>query len=75
MSTKFTWGDTVQITNAHYIREPGKVIGEVCGFLVLSDSKLAEQFKQPIGTVIYTVEFGDGSSEEFPEMAIALYEG
>ena len=64
---KFTYGDQVvaKIEGA----APG-FIERVCvvvGITPVNTAEQAEHFKRPTGTVLYTVEFGDGSDALIPE--------
>lgn len=69
----FTWNDLVIIKSTappNYF--PGK-IAVVCGMEHIKSEKLASEFNVTIGDWIYTVEFGDGSSIEVPELYLEKY--
>lgn len=63
----FAWGDTVQVkAGAQPERRPGAV-AEVVGIREVENEDQARQFKAPIGSDLYLIEFGDGTSLEIPE--------
>jgi hypothetical protein len=67
MKTRYTWGDTVRIkftAPAHF--RPSD-LGEVCGMWMVETEENAAARNEPIGTITYTVEFGDGTSLQIPE--------
>lgn len=62
----FTWGDFVKvITSAPVKYRPGE-LGDVCGVWAIDSAENSEARGEPLGTTIYTVEFGDGTSAEIP---------
>jgi hypothetical protein len=62
-----TWGDTVRIKNdASQAMRPGS-LAAVCGMREVETVEQAKQFGCAIGTTLYLIEFGDGSSIEVPE--------
>lgn len=64
----FTWNDLVVIVpNAPTPYSPGQ-IAVICGMEKIGSSKLSQEFNVEIGTWIYTIEFGNGSSIEIPEI-------
>lgn len=63
----FTWGETVRVkTGAQPMRRPGAV-AEVVGIRAVENEAQARQFEAPIGSDLYLIEFGDGTSMEIPE--------
>ena len=63
----FTWGDFVRVvTSAPEKYRPGE-LGDVCGIWTVDSLENSEARGKPIGTTIYTVEFGDGVSAEIPQ--------
>ncbi len=63
---RFTWGDSVRvIADAPECYRPG-AIGSICGMRTADSDNVAEQFQCPIGSVIYIIEYTDGSSTEVP---------
>jgi len=64
---KYDYGDEViyraKQSDGGMINRPGAIVGIT---EVLSD-KQAEVLGFPLGTVLYTVEFGDGSDQNIPE--------
>jgi hypothetical protein len=67
-----TWGDTVQIkAGAHPEMRPG-ALGAVCGTREIEPAGQASQFSSALGSTVYLVEFGDGTSLEVPEAWVEL---
>jgi hypothetical protein len=63
----FTWGDTVRVNAAAAeASRPGE-LGEIVGIREVETEAQARQFESPIGSRLYLVEFGDGTSVEIPE--------
>ena len=70
----FTWNDLVVIVaSAPKPYSPGQ-IAVICGVEKVGSSKLSLEFNVEIGIWIYTIEFGDGSSMEIPEIYLKKYE-
>jgi len=65
--TKYTWGDSVRVVSPHNELFPSDS-GEVVGLWEVETEENAAFWGYPVGTVIYTVEFSDGSSAEVPDM-------
>jgi hypothetical protein len=60
-------GDFVRvITSAPAKYRPG-MVGDVCGVWTIDSAENSEARGEPLGTTIYTVEFGDGTSADVPE--------
>jgi len=58
---KFDYGDGVVLRIKD---EAGKVVEKECeivGITPVENEEQAKDFKYPVGTVLYTVEFGDGT--------------
>ena len=71
----FTWGDTVRVkAGAQPARRPG-AIAEVVGVREIEVEAQARQFEAPIGSKLYLIEFGDGTSVEIPETWIEAVSG
>jgi hypothetical protein len=67
-----TWGDTVRIKNhASPGMRPGS-LAAVCGMREVETDAQAKQFGCAVGTPLYLIEFGDGSSVEIPETFVEL---
>lgn len=65
--TKFTWGDSVCVkADAPEQYQPGEG-ASVCGLAEIETDARAIKYDCPIGSMIYTIEFGAGSSIEVPE--------
>jgi transcription elongation GreA/GreB family factor len=63
----FTWGDTVRVkAGAQAALRPG-AIAEIVGIREVEVEAEARQFEAPIGSKLYLIEFGDGTSIEIPE--------
>ncbi len=67
---KWTYGDSVQTTvedgNGGFVVKPGEVVA----FTVVERVEQSVRFGFPLGTVLYTVELGDGSDALIPESAL-----
>lgn len=66
MSTA-TWGDTIRIKMGASTESRPGALATVCGMREVETPEQSEQFGCPIGTTLYLVEFGDGTSDEIPE--------
>lgn len=74
MRPQFTWGDSVRVTEAEGTPiewRPGSA-GSICGVRVIETEREALSSSFAIGTVVYTVEFEDGTSASIPELALQL---
>lgn len=64
---KFSWGAPVRVIDD----APQKYLvikkGSVCGIREIEAENVAENFDEPIGTVLYLVEFSSGDAIEVPE--------
>lgn len=70
----FTWNDLVVIKlNAPISYFPGK-IAVICGMEQIKSEKLLNEYDISMGDWIYTIEFGDGSSIEIPELYLERYQ-
>ena len=68
LSISLTWGDDAQIIESAPERyHPGEE-GSICCVYEIVNESVAAEFSQKIGTKFFTIEFGDGSSIEVPEM-------
>ena len=70
--TKFTYGDAVRIIDKQHIKEPEHDSGSILAITVVVSECLSNLYKEPIGTIMYHVEFRDGSSGNVPERALQL---
>jgi hypothetical protein len=64
---KFDYGEEAV---ARIKDDAGSVIEKRCavvGITPVENEEQAKHFQRPIGTVLYTVEFGDGTDELVPE--------
>ena len=73
-ATEFTWGETIRIrpTAPEHLR-PGE-LAEVCGMWTVETEANASVRGYPIGTTIYTIEFGDGTSAEIAEQHLEKHQ-
>jgi hypothetical protein len=62
---KFNYGDSVQLA---VTLKPCAVVG----ITSVESVQQAEAFKVPLGTVLYSVEFADGSDALVPEAALEV---
>jgi hypothetical protein len=60
---RYDFGDSVQLAAT---LEPCEVVG----ITQVENAQQAEAFGFPVGTIFYTVEFGDGSDALVPEVAV-----
>ena len=63
---KFDHGDSVQLAGT---LKPCAIVG----ITAVESVQQAETFNFPIGTVLYTVEFADGSDALVPEIALEAF--
>jgi hypothetical protein len=64
---EFTWGDSVCVKKeAPSWMRPGEA-ADVVGILDIETEAQAREFAVPLGSKMYTIEFGDGSDVEIPE--------
>jgi hypothetical protein len=69
---RFGWGKEVRVAQEHGLPlewRPGS-LGEVCGVRTVENDQQAAACGQAIGTVMYIVEFEDGSSVEIAAYAL-----
>ena len=70
---KFSWGDSVKVTeSAPSIFNPG-TYGSVCGMRDVENEKIANDFFATVGEVLYLIEFSSGSAIEVPEKYLQSY--
>lgn len=70
----FTWGALVRtISTAPKDFRPEEM-GEVCGIWTITNEENSLSRGEPVGTIIYTIEFGDGFSAEIPGRYLELIE-
>jgi hypothetical protein len=74
MNNPIDYGDNVRvIPSAPTKFEPG-TIASACGFRIIKNNKEAQTEEMPIGTKLWLLEKGDGSSFEVPEEFLARLE-
>lgn len=69
----FTWNNLVVIKHNAPPPYPLGKIAVVCGMEQVKSEKLSLEFNINIGDWLYTIEFGDGSSIEIPEVYLEKY--
>jgi hypothetical protein len=63
----FTWGDSVRVkAGAPAAMRPG-ALAAVCAMTEIENDAQAKEYEAPIGSTVYLIEFGDGTSIEIPE--------
>lgn len=67
VSHKFNWGDSVRVLKGAPSIYRQFEVGSICGIRLIETEENSRQLQQPIGTVLYLVEGGDGESLEVPE--------
>jgi len=71
---KFTWGDEVIVKkDAPRNYRPGEV-ASICGINGIVTQTEADELHCKSGEWIYTIEYGDGSSVEAPELFLEKYQ-
>ena len=69
----FSWNDLVIVkSEAPSSYFPGE-IAVICGIEKIKSDKLCHEFSLNLGDWLYTIEFGDGSSTEVPEIYLEKY--
>jgi hypothetical protein len=64
---RFTWGDSVRVkVGAPPAMRPG-ALAAVCAITEIENDTQAKKYGAPIGSKLYLIEFGDGTSLEIPE--------
>ncbi len=69
---KFSWGETVRSKSDAPPRF--SVFGGVCGVRKVATLDEANAFDVPVGSSLYLVEAGDGSTIEVPELFLEVAE-
>jgi hypothetical protein len=64
---KFDYGDEVLLKTKDDARSVAEKRGAIVGVTPVETQEQAEHFERPVGTVLYTVEFGDGTDALVPE--------
>jgi len=63
----FTWGDSVRVkAEAPSEMRPG-TLAAICAITEIEYEAQAKEYGAPIGSKVYLLEFGDGTSVEIPE--------
>ena len=71
---QYTWGETVKIVSgAPKTYRPGK-LAEICSMWEIRTDENSKARGEPIGTVIYSIEFGDGTLMEIPDRYLEKYQ-
>ena len=72
---KFNYGDEVVLTQ---VEGGGRLATRACAIVGITPLETEEQsriFGYPVGTTLYTVEFGDGTDADVPEDLLKLIHG
>ena len=75
MKTKYDYGD--EVTYKH-LDENGRLVSDPCvvvGITTVETDPQSRHFGYPVGTVLYTVEFGDGADTLVAEGKLELASG
>ena len=75
MKAKYDYGD--EVTYKH-LDENGRLVSDVCavvGITTVETDPQSQHFGYQVGTVLYTVEFGDGSDKLVAEKELELASG
>ena len=67
----YDWGESLKVLQSAPARYRIFEAGSVCGIRVIENASTAEQFREPIGTVLYLVEGAAGDAIEIPERYLA----
>jgi hypothetical protein len=63
MKAKYDYGEEV---NYRHLDENGRPVSDSCavvGITTVETDDQSQHFRYPVGTVLYTVEFGDGADK------------
>jgi hypothetical protein len=75
MKTKYDYGDEVTYKHLHENGSLGSDVCVVVAIAAVETDHQSQHFGHPVGTVLYTVEFGDGSDKLVAEGEIELARG
>jgi len=67
---KYDYGDDLRVRTTAGAVARGAELCTVVGITTVESDRQAETFGWPIGSTLYTVEFGDGSDALLPEEAL-----
>ncbi len=71
---QYTWGETVKITiDAPKAHKPGE-LAEICSMWEIKTDENSISRGEPVGTIIYSIEFGDGTLMEIPDRYLEKYQ-
>lgn len=72
--SQYTWGETVRITiDAPKNYRPGE-LAEICSIWEIETNENSVLRGEPVGTIIYSIEFGDGTLVEIPGRYLEKYQ-
>jgi hypothetical protein len=73
-TSQYTWGETVKIANdAPKEYKPGE-LAEICSMWEIETDANSRIRGEPVGTIIYSIEFGDGTIIELPDRYLEKYQ-
>lgn len=64
---RFSWSEAVRVIDSAPARYGPSREGSVCGMREIESESAASDLGEPVGTVLYLVEWRDGDSLEVPE--------
>ena len=74
MTPRFTWGDAVHVRlDAPSHLRPGAA-GDICGFRTVESEEAAQEFGVDLSSILYIIEYSDGSSLEIPEKYLVPFD-
>lgn len=63
----FTWGDSVRVKAAAPATMRPGALAEVCAITEIENDAQAKRYDAQVGSKVYLLEFGDGTSLQIPE--------
>lgn len=70
---QFTWGETVKVSlNAPKMYRPGQ-FAEICSLWEIQTKENSEAHGEPVGSMIYSIEFSDGTLIDIPGRYLKKY--
>ena len=70
---QFDYGDSAIVKSTAPKRfKPGEIVA-ICGITIIDNDYLSNKYNCDLGTITYTIEFGDGSDILIPEEYLELY--
>jgi hypothetical protein len=60
------WGDEVMVTHDAPSQYGPGLTGAVCGIWTIKEESLAQEYNVDVGSLLFTIEYIDGTSQEIP---------